>query len=196
MAHHVIYLPGVGDHQNAQIQINALRKWNKFNLETHYLHINWNDNESFKSKLYNVIKIIDELYETDEYISLVGASAGASMAINAYSARKDKINAVVLICGKINNPQTLGDGYKNRNPRLLESVSASSENSKNLTRADKSKMITLLPIYDGVVELNDGWIEGVKNKTMFSVFHAIAIYLSISLYKRTSINFIKSKRVQ
>jgi predicted peptidase len=121
-------LPGLGDHQNAGIQTMALKKWQKFGLKTHFQTIGWNNSELYKSKLNKILKAIDELPD-QQIISLVGASAGASMAINVYAARKSRISAVILICGKINRPQTLGDNYRTKNPVLLDSVTASSKNA-------------------------------------------------------------------
>jgi predicted peptidase len=196
MSHHVIYLPGVGDHKNSPIQTKALEKWRKFGLEPHFQLINWNSSESFESKLGQIIKIVDELSSQNHTISLVGASAGASMAMNIYSARKGKISAVVLICGKINRPETLGVNYKTQNPALLDSVTASAKNAKNLNDQDKAKMLTILPIFDEIVAKSDGVIPGVKNKTLFSVTHGPSIGLALTLYKQIAINFIKSKSVQ
>jgi len=193
MANHVVYLPGVGDHNNSHIQIKAVKKWRKYGLETHFHQINWNDNESFDNKLNKILKIIDELYDASQAVSIVGVSAGASMAMNVYEARKDKIRALVFICGKINNPETLGEDYKIRNPRLFESVSSSSKAVRRLNKDDKSKMLTVQPIYDGTVAMDDGRITGARHKVLFSALHAVSIYLAITLYRKVSINFIKSK---
>jgi len=193
---HIIYLPGVGDHKNSKIQIRALKKWKRRGIDTHFHHIYWNDEDSFKDKLNAVLSLIDELYDKDSSVSIVGVSAGASMAMNAYIERKNKISAVIFICGKIKNSQTLGDDYKKRNPRLFESVSASEKAILKLTNADKAKMLTVQPIYDGTVAIDDGRINGVKHTTIFALLHPIAIILSITIYKRLSINFIKSKSVQ
>jgi hypothetical protein len=196
MMHHVIYLPGVGDHKNASIQINAIKKWKKFGLDTQHHLINWNDNETFNDKKDAVIKLVDELYSLDKSVSIVGISAGASMAMNVYTARQNKISSVVFICGKINRAHTIGADYKLRNPRLFESVSMSEKAVTRLTAEDKAKMLTIQPIFDGTVTKEDGRIDGVKQKTIFAFLHPIAIYLSLTLYRRVSINFIKNKAVQ
>jgi pimeloyl-ACP methyl ester carboxylesterase len=190
MAHHVIYLPGVGDHKNAPFQIRALKKWNKFDLVTHFQLIRWNNSESYELKLKKVISLLDKLYSQNHTISLVGASAGASLAMNVYANRRNKIKAVVLICAKINNPQTLGQKYKTNYPALLDCVKASSQAVKNLKPSDKQKMLTINPLYDGVVARADCNITGVKNKIIIAAIHGISIGLAISLYKRTIIKFI------
>jgi pimeloyl-ACP methyl ester carboxylesterase len=198
MAHHVIYLPGVSDHTNGQTQVKALEKWRKYGIEPHFIQINWYDNETFANKLSRVVQVIDKLSLSGQTVSLMGASAGASMALNVYATykHKDKISCMVLVCGKINNPQTLGINYKSKNPALLESVTSSAKAARNLAAADKAKIITINPIFDGTVAVADSRIEGVENKTLISFLHPASIYLSLTLYKKISINFIKSRSVQ
>jgi predicted alpha/beta hydrolase family esterase len=196
MAQHIIYLPGLGDHTNAQIQIRYLAKWRKYNLETHFAHINWHDNEKFEDKLNRVIKLVDEFSNQSGTVSLVAASAGCSMAINVYCARKSKISSVVLICGKIRNPGAIISTRKSNNPSLQDSVILSDSLVNKLSNNDKAKMLTVRPLIDETVNKSDGTINGVKNKIIFSVEHALSIILAISLYKKIAINFIKSKSVQ
>jgi predicted alpha/beta hydrolase family esterase len=197
MAHHIIYLPGLGDHANAQVQIKFLEKWRKKdNLEPHFVHINWNDNEVFADKLNKVIKLVDELSAQNGTVSIVAASAGCSMAISAYCSRKDKINRVILICGKIRNPGTINSNRKSKNPSLMDAVTASDSLVNELSINDKAKMLTLRPVVDETVTKSDGTIPGVKDKILFSIEHGLSIILAISLYKKIAINFIKSKSVQ
>jgi hypothetical protein len=196
MAHHVIYLPGLSDHTNGHIQKKALVKWRKHNFEPHFVHINWHDNESFKHKFERILKLIDGFIDNKNTVSLVAASAGCSMAINVYAARKDKIASVVLICGKLRDPGTVGENYKTQNPSFIYSVIESDKIVKKLDKTDKVKMLTLRPLFDETVKKSDGTIEGVSDKIFLSVEHALSIILALSLYKRVIINFIKSKSVQ
>jgi predicted peptidase len=195
MAHHVIYLPGLSDHKSYPIQVRALEKWRNFGLDPQLQHIGWNNNESYKLKLAKIIKAIDKLPPKDT-VSLVGASAGCSMAVNVYAQRKSRINAIVLICGKINNPQTIKEYRKSNNPSLLECVIASAQNVQRLDNEDKPKILVIQPIFDGVVTKSDGRIPDVQHKTIIAIWHSVAIYLSLTLYKRISINFLKSHAVQ
>jgi len=196
MAYHVIYLPGVNDQKNAPIQIKALGKWRKFSLEPHFEYLGWNQSEPYQEKLNKILKMVDSLTATGQAISIIGVSAGASLAVNLFTERKDKITAVVLICGKINNPQTLGDNYKKQNPALLDCVSASDQNAKALQPQDKQKMLTIRPLFDGTVAKSDSVIAGVKNQNILSLLHAPSIYLALTLYKRFTINFLKSQELK
>jgi pimeloyl-ACP methyl ester carboxylesterase len=196
MAIYVLYIPGLGDDTNGEVQRRALEKWRKFGVEPLFQTIIWNNNEPYKQKLNKILKVVDELAAQKHTTSLVGASAGASMALNVYSERKGKINSVVFISGKINQPQTLSARYKKDNPAFLDSVIASTKQASQLTDHDRQKMLTIFPLYDGKVTKSDATISGVKNKTLPNLFHAANIYLSITLYKRLIINFIKAKSVQ
>ena len=195
MAHYVIYLPGVGDHTNAPFQIKALERWHKLGLEPSLQAIGWSNNVSYEAKLNRILKAVDDL-ASHHLVSLVGASAGASMAVNVYAVRRAKIHKVALICGKVNNPQTLGDNYKNKYPALLGSVTASNKNAKKLSAADKKKMLTVVPIFDGTVLRSDSIIPGVKNRTIPFILHGISIGAAITIFKRHIINFLKAKAVQ
>jgi predicted peptidase len=196
MSHCIIYFPGVGDDKNGGIQQEAIEKWQKFGLVPYYLPMNWHGSEPYKARLQKILKLIDKLLREGNQVSLVGASAGASMAMNVYGARKDKISSVVFISGKINRPETLGDNYKSKNPSLLPCVKASAKVAAELTKEDKKKMLTIFSFFDGTVSKADAKITGVKNKTLPVILHPVCIYLSLTLFRRISINFIKSKSVQ
>jgi dienelactone hydrolase len=158
--------------------------------------MNWHGSEPYKARLQKILKLIDKLLREGNQVSLVGASAGASMAMNVYGARKVKISSVVFIAGKINRPETLGDNYKSKNPSLLPCVKESAKVAAELTKEDKKKMLTIFSFFDGTVSKADAKITGVKNKTLPVILHPVCIYLSLTLFRRISINFIKSKSVQ
>jgi pimeloyl-ACP methyl ester carboxylesterase len=196
MAHYVIYLPGFGDTNNSQVQIRLLNRWRKFGVEPRFQSINWSNNENFESKLARILEDVDELIKQKHKVSLVGISAGATMAINTFSARKDNIDKVVFICGKINNPQNVRQYYFQKNPAFKESLEQAAVNLQKLDEKDKSKMLSIHPIYDEVVYVRDAKLAGAKSKTIFSVEHALSIFLALSLYKKVAINFIKAGGLQ
>jgi hypothetical protein len=185
MSHCIIYFPGVGDDKNGGIQQEAIEKWQKFGLVPYYLPMNWHGSEPYKARLQKILKLIDKLLREGNQVSLVGASAGASMAMNVYGARKE-----------INRPETLGDNYKSKNPSLLPCVKGSARVAAELTKEDKKKMLTIFSFFDGTVSKADAKITGVKNKTLPVILHPVCIYVSLTLFRRISINFIKSKSVQ
>src|SRR6266542_6900779 len=100
MVHHVIYVPGLGDHMPHGQQL-VPGYWRLFGVQGHYEPMHWNDKMPFAPKLERLIARIDEL-APDGPVSLVGSSAGASAVLVAYGARLDKVAGVECICGKIN----------------------------------------------------------------------------------------------
>lgn len=192
MAHHILYIPGFGDH-NSTTQLKILKKWNKFGVKTHFITINWADNEPFEAKLGRVLEQIDELNKPGNKISLVGVSAGGSMAINAYMTRKDKISGVVFICAKLRNPEGVNASYFRKNPAFRKSVFMAGANVDKLTESDKAKMMTIHSFFDGLIPLRDSQIPSVKNQTLPVLFHVPTIFFATTLFKRTTISFLKTR---
>lgn len=53
-----------------------------------------------KPRLADLLTQIDSLSKTSQ-VSLVGTSAGASLAFNAYLERKDLVQKIVNVCGRL-----------------------------------------------------------------------------------------------
>jgi hypothetical protein len=115
MAHQVIYIPGLGDERPFG-RTFIFKLWRLFGLKVYYFPLGWADKELFGPKFKRLLTKIDELTEQGQ-LSLVGESAGASAGINANAVRKNLKN-VVLIGGKINNPQTVNPVRYQQNPAL------------------------------------------------------------------------------
>ena len=193
MTHQILYIPGFGGERDANIQIKALKKWQKLDVEVHFMPIDWADGEPFESKLERTIKQIEELYGRYGKISLVGVSAGASLAINAYVEMRDAVSGVVFICGKLRNPEGVNERYFAGHPAFRKSVFAGGANVENLTKQDKAKMLTLRSLFDGLIPAHDSRIPGVKKKFIPMVTHAPTIFLAITIYKRIAVNFLKRR---
>lgn len=188
--HHVIYLPGLGDPRRSEQ--NLLPKiWKPYGVTVIYHPLHWRDNRPFEIKLKNIVELIDDLTKGRNIVSLVGVSAGASAAINAYARRKDDVNAVVCICGKINNPETVSKQTFDRNPSFKESLALLPDSLKKLDETDRKKVLSLHPIHDGTVPIGDTIIEGASNKKLLSVGHAASIFYADTLGSYRITRFIK-----
>src|SRR6478752_6076210 len=97
--HCVIYIPGLGD-QRTQGQMLALRLWRRPGLYVEMFVMHWYDSEPYQDKFERLLKVVDRHLEAGETVSLVGASAGASVALNAFADRQEKVNGLVGLCGK------------------------------------------------------------------------------------------------
>ncbi len=97
-------------------------------------------------------KKIDELSDKEYEISLFGQSAGGTAVLNAYIERKNKI---VNICGRLRKGKNVFPSLETAakgNPAFVESVLLfENQNEKKLTTEDRKKILTIKPLWDGVV---------------------------------------------
>lgn len=100
--HLVIILPGLGDDKkiNQRVLRILTKGWKSKNVETYFFPIHWRDGKHFQIKLTTLLQTIDEL-ALKHTISLVGTSAGASLAMNAFFYRPKKIHKVINVCGRL-----------------------------------------------------------------------------------------------
>lgn len=189
--HQVIYVPGLGDH-HSRLQQMAINNWRVFGLypEAHPLH--WADGEPFAPKLERLLSKIDELTKHGD-VSLVGTSAGASAVLNAYALRKDAINKVITVCGKIQHPETIEEWRFKKNPAFRGSIAMLSESLAKLTAGDLGRILCLRPVWDGIVPPNDAVLEGAFKKRIPTIGHAFSIGTTILLGGPAIAHFIKSE---
>lgn len=190
--HNVIYIPGLGDHRSWGQEF-ILKFWRLTGIKVHYQSISWAKDEAFGKKLDRPIQKIDELASNDRKVSLVGVSAGASAALNAYSARPSKTKAVVFICGKLHNPQTVNPRYYIENPAFQKSLALAQANIAKLTAADKAKMLSVWSPRDRLVPPRDSQIPGIKNHRLRAGGHIPSILAALTIYRLLITDFIKSR---
>lgn len=187
----MIYLPGLGDPRPKEKSV-LRRLWGLYGIEVSYHPLYWNDNRPFEVKLKDIITEIDTLTETGTLVSLVGASAGASAAMNAFASRHETLNALVCICGKINNPQTVMEYTFSHNPSFRDSLSLIPHSLAQTQGPIRGRILSLHPLYDGVVPVADTFIEGAVNRSMPSVGHAASIAYADIFASATIARFLKT----
>jgi hypothetical protein len=161
--------------------------------------INWQyfwgkNDDNYETRLKKLIGEIDKLNEQGFVVSLIGLSAGGSVAINAFLQRKKQIKKVINICGrlyagKIKFPKS--EKSNDNNFLFKESVKKCEENLKSLNVDDKEKILTVRPLWDEFAPTEYAMIEGVKNIKVFSVEHVLTILLSMTIYKNKIFDFLK-----
>lgn len=188
--HHVIYLPGLGDvKKHSQDRILSL--WRIFGLKVHYAQIGWADGELFEPKLKRILELVDSLSKSYGKISIIGTSAGASAAINVFAARPKQIASVVCICGKLRNPQTISKERYVVNPAFEGSIKILSPSLEALSDEDRSKILSIRPLTDGVVTPRDTYIDGARSKTIPSFGHVASIVFALTLGSFGIARFVK-----
>lgn len=188
MTHHVIYIPGLGDDRTYGQNI-AIQFWRLFGLTPHYFALGWAHEEGFSLKLGRLLSLIDTLSQDGSSVSLVGASAGASAVLNA-SARRENLAGVAIICGKIQNPQTVSARTYLQNPDFKESMKEVVTNSK---RTAGRQILSIRPLRDQVVPLEDMRIDGAIYKTVPAWGHGSGIFAGIILGAPAIAHFFRTQ---
>ncbi len=190
--HHVIIIRGLGDHGSMQVEWNFIIKlWGHFGVKVHVFTPSWADNEPFSLKLKRLTDQIDYLTAQGFLVSLVGISAGASAALNAYVVKKDKVHKVLFICGKIRSPDKVNARYFIENPAFKDSLDLSTANSQKLQASDKQKMLYMYALSDMTVPARVNKLVGVQTKVVIAFGHILGIAVALIFYSRYISRFLK-----
>lgn len=192
--HAVIYIFGLSDH-NARGQELAVKLWKVYGVRPETFHMYWNTPEPFGDKLERLLTRIDDLAGQGHAVSLVGTSAGASVAIAAYAARPQTVHAVVCICGKLRSPETISPYIYRKNPAFQTSMSLVAPNLKMLDALQRDRILSLRPFADYQVPPADTIIPGAHNRRIFSAGHAFSIGTGILFYVPFFLWFIKRPKM-
>lgn len=195
MKHHVIYVPGITD-DILHVQSMLIRSWLLYGLRPHTHAVPWAGEDSFEPKLQQLVGLIDALSAAGHTVSLVGASAGASAVLHAYSMRKDKVTGLVYICGKINRPEAVSERTYTQNPAFKGALFGLPDVLQHLTPQDKEKMMSFYSRVDTTVPYPDTLISGVQEQQLPSVKHGWAIVYAISFGAYRIARFLKARRKQ
>jgi pimeloyl-ACP methyl ester carboxylesterase len=192
---YVIYIPGIGD-AGGRFQPWAVRTWRWWGVESELYAMYWADDVLWEDKLLKLLRHIDSLAK-DHQVALVGASAGAAAVIQAFAARKDTVVGGVTICGKINNPDSIGPRYRSRNPSFVTAAYQTKSALNELNDAARAHILCRYALFDEVINnKDDSRIPGARNQVVPSVMHALTIGLQIALGAPSFIRFLKKQAVR
>ena len=188
--HHAIYVPGLGDSDAPQTA--ALKFWRHYGVQVHYQHMEWSKGD-FEPKLAKISHRIDDLHKRFGKVSLIGTSAGASGAFNAYAQRQDSISNLVSICGKITNIDTITPNSRlQENPAFTQSLDMLPASLESIPTGQRTNMLSLHPLYDGVVPVADTYLDGARQGVILSVGHVLSIATALTLYGPRIAHFVKN----
>lgn len=192
--HYVILIPGLGDNNRLMAWTTKFWKWQ--GLEPVVFRMGWADSESLKVKLAKLGKLIRQLAKKGK-VSLVGTSAGGSAVLNAYLERREAIEKVVNLCGRLRTGNETGwRSFATRTASsavFAQSVSLFEKREKELTKADKKKILCLRPKWgDELVPPNTASIAGANYAEIPCGEHTISICLALTFLSQPLIKFLKS----
>src|SRR3989344_8807022 len=190
--HHLVVIPCLcGRNLLFDRAVNA---WSRFGFIPHPYEMTWKDNKGFSPKLARLLKTVDDLQINDSIVSLVGTSAGGSMALNAFYERQDSIHRVINVCGRlrsgVNVFPTLDQAAKS-SPSFKESVLRCEDKESDLSVQARGKIMTIRALLDEVVPTSTSTIQGARNLQIYSVEHMFSIAVAMTICARPMVEFLK-----
>lgn len=188
--HTIIYVTGLND-KNVSLQKLVIKFWGIYGVRPVMFQTNWVDGKSYSEKLERLSDLIKDQSSRNQAVSLIAASAGASLAVATYVKLPASINGVVFICGKLRRPETVGESYYKKNPAFKDAMDKLNSNIAKLSTAQKKKLLSIHPLFDETVVRSDTKIKGVKSATILTLFHVPSIALGISIFSFVPIFFLR-----
>ena len=176
-----IIIPGLGGRY--PLYERALWHWHKYKIATTLFYINWEDGEDYESKADALSQLIDHLSSSGTPLILIGVSAGASAALNAYVTHK-QVNAVVTVCGFTNIEYLDQKQMNQRSPAFVQSVQILSSNLTKLTSEDEKNILSMTAYADRTVNDNASYLPGVTSRKILATGHIIGIASALLFYGR------------
>ncbi len=189
--HHILFFNGLSTgevRKREQIAINYLRKRG---VQVTAAQINWYGSESFASIFKRMVKLTQQELKKHGKLTLVGSSAGGSMAVNILSRLRDKNLSAVTLCSRLQ----LADlpwwdlrslermahmGTSRPSQAFLDSVTYCSNKAiPNLTTSSKQHLIIVQQWADFVVPRPTMSIDGVQIYKVPALGHGWGIAMGV-----------------
>lgn len=180
--HYAVIIPGLGDHEARFISLT--RNWEKDFGITPVVHLApWNKKEeSLEQKLNSLEHVVFDLKDGD--VSLIGASAGGSLAFNGLLAFPDKVKKAVDLCGRLTRGSERGfrsfHARAGNHPAFAESIERFERAIPDLPPEFRKRMLITKGWFDELVPEETMEIEGVRSIRIPFVEHGICIALSVA----------------
>lgn len=173
---HIIYLSGFGNNYNA-LRGKYVARWRRRDITTEFVPMNWTDGASLEEKTALADTAISAALEKGKRVVLVGESAGGAMSLYLYARRPKDISHVITLCGKNRSPTTVSPIFYNRSPAFYELMHAVEADVAALRRAKRERIISIRPLFDGVVPIHEMLVADCQSVRVPSVGHITSIAL-------------------
>lgn len=187
---HVVYITGLGDNR-AYGQKLAVRLWRLYSVESHFFQSRWASSETYAAKERRLMRLIDKLHAKGERVGLFAVSAGASLALNIYARHPDNICGVVLVAGKILNPETVSPKLRQHNPSFGVSVDTVASSIKSLNSRQLGFVLSVYSGRDRRVPMHDSQLEGTQWHHVRRGNHYHTIMHEITIGAWRNLEFLK-----
>lgn len=190
MKYYIIYIPGLGDSYDG-LRRFLLFFWRIYGIKVEHVPVKWYDGKSYQEKYKRVAAAVQNAQTLGYTVSVMGESAGGSMAMNIF-ARNESIHRLISLCGVNSYKTPISPRIFERGPAFKESVSIlNASQAGAIKRVQQITSITAL--YDETVPIKSNIIPGARRVTIWSIGHLITIVLSLSILSFIPIREVRRK---
>lgn len=187
MKEYIIYIPGLGDHYDGLRQ-RSLSWWRIFGVKTELVPMQWYDGKPHADKQQLLHHAINKALNNGYRVSLVGESAGASIAMAAF-ADDNRLHRLVTLCGVIDPDAVVSPKIYRRGPAFKTAMANLSQINRSNLGSRRVTVITSL--YDPVVSQKTNIIPGNRPIRIPSIGHLVTITLCLTIYSLVVIRQVK-----
>jgi pimeloyl-ACP methyl ester carboxylesterase len=182
---HLIYIPGLGDNYDQSRQ-TALHLWRLFGVTTELVPMQWYDGRPYDEKQERIQAAINAAISQGKKVSLIGESAGASIALNVFS-KDPRVHRFVAVCGVVDSNADVSPKIYARSPAFKTSMQLLGQSVERLgpKRADISIITSLR---DPVVNQKRNVLKDVRLIQVLAFGHFTAICLCLTVFSTIVIN--------
>lgn len=194
MKHYLIYVPGLGDTKTT-FQELAVKTWRLRGVRSETYAMRWAKGRNFETKFNGLLARIDALLAEGYEVSLVGASAGGSVVMNALAARP-QLHSVIGVCAVMNTTVRPHPLYYRKNPAFKGSMELLEKSLTSLKPAERHRVMSLRALFDPVVSRRSSAIRGALHKRMWVPGHFVGIAYALSFGAGAIVRFAKKNALQ
>lgn len=179
MKHYIIYIPGLGDRYDP-LRRFLLFFWRIFGVTVEHVPMKWYDGKSYEQKYKRVDSAIRNAQTLGYTVSVIGESAGGSMAMNVF-ARNDSIYRMISLCGVNTARSPIASSIFRKGPAFETSVSTIADSQTDVKKQKIEHVTSITALYDPTVPIGRNMIPGARHVKLWSVGHFPTIVLALSL---------------
>jgi hypothetical protein len=196
--HRLLVIPGLGDDKALQTRLleHALSGWQKHAVYPEIYLMRWHDTKkTFEQKLTGLLAKIDTYSDAKETVSLMGMSAGASAALNAFILRRTTVYKCISASGRLRGGSYTDfrslDQRSATSPAFKESVLQFEKSEPLLKPAERKRILTVRARFgDELVPGDTATIPGAHNIQIPTAEHLLTGALTVSLFSKLVIDFL------
>lgn len=194
MKHYLIYVPGLGDAKTT-FQELAVKSWRLRGVRSETYAMRWSKGRNFDTKFKGLLDRIDTLMSEGYEVSLVGASAGGSVVMNALAARPG-LHSVIGICAVMNTSVKPHPLYYRKNPAFKGSMELLEKSLATLKPAERHRVMSLRALVDPVVSRRSSAIRGALHARTWTMGHFVTIAYVLTFGAGKFVRFAKKNALQ